>query len=165
MLALPHTAEYALRAVSYIAEHETAGPVPVSAVAAALGAPQNYLSKTLHQLGALGVLRSVRGTHGGYRLGVPADSLRLADVVEPFLPPVEHRCIMGHARCSDEAPCGAHWRWKEVNDTARAFFMELTLADLLVAEATSPVGEITRVGDLTQPRRSPADAPDLLVPT
>jgi Rrf2 family transcriptional regulator, iron-sulfur cluster assembly transcription factor len=146
MLALPQTAEYALRAVSYVAEHEPGGPVPVSAIAEALGAPQNYLSKTLHQLGVLGVLRSVRGTHGGYLLGAPAGRLRLADVVGPFLPPVEHRCIMGHARCSDDAACGAHWRWKEVNDTARAFFTELTLADLL---AEAPAGG---------PGASPSDA-------
>lgn len=131
MLALPQTAEYALRAVSYIAEHEHAGPVPVSAIAASLGAPQNYLSKTLHQLGAIGVLRSVRGTQGGYRLGVPADRLRLQQIVEPFLVPAEHRCIMGRTMCRDDAPCGAHWRWKRVKDTAREFFENLTVADLL----------------------------------
>ena len=131
MLSLPQTAEYALRAVCYIAEHEHAGPVPVPAIAASLGAPQNYLSKTLHQLGTLGVLRSVRGAQGGYRLGVPPGELRLATIVEPFLVPTEHRCIMGRTRCRDDTPCGAHFRWKAVNETARAFFAELTVAELL----------------------------------
>ncbi len=131
MLALPQTAEYALRAVCYIAEHEHAGPVPVPAIAASLEAPQNYLSKTLHQLGALGVLRSARGAQGGYRLGLPPDQLRLAAIVEPFLPPTEHRCIMGRTHCRDDQPCGAHWRWKEVRETARTFFTDLTIADLL----------------------------------
>jgi Rrf2 family protein len=131
MLALPTTAEYALRAVSYIAEHEHAGPVPVSAIAASLGAPQNYLSKTLHQLGAQGVLQSTRGAQGGYRLAARAGDLRLAEIVGPFLAPTERRCIMGRKLCRDDVPCGAHSRWKEVNDTARAFFAELTVADLL----------------------------------
>ena len=131
MLSLPQTAEYALRAVCYIAEHEHAGPVPVPAIAASLGAPQNYLSKTLHQLGTLGVLRSVRGAQGGYRLGMPPGELRLATIVEPFLVPTEHRCIMGRTRCRDDTPCGAHFRWKTVNETARAFFAELTVAELL----------------------------------
>jgi len=131
MLALPQTAEYALRAVCYIAEHEHAGPVPVPAIAASLGAPRNYLSKTLYQLGTLGVLRSIRGTKGGYRLGTRADRLRLSSIVEPFLPETENRCIMGRTGCRDEAPCGAHERWKEVRETARAFFQKLTVADLL----------------------------------
>lgn len=139
MLSLPQTAEYALRAVCYIAEHEHAGPVPVPAIAESLGAPQNYLSKTLHQLGTLGVLRSVRGAQGGYRLGTSPDRLHLATIVEPFLVPAEHRCIMGRTRCSDETPCGAHFRWKTVKDTARAFFAELTVADLLTRTPESVV--------------------------
>lgn len=138
MLSLPQTAEYALRAVCYIAEHEGRGPVPVSEVAAALDAPQNYLSKTLHQLGSLGVLRSVRGARGGYMLAAGSASIRLADIVQPFLAPTEHRCIMGRPHCSDDTPCGAHWRWKEVNDTTRAFFMELTVAQLLRNDTEAP---------------------------
>ena len=133
MLALPQTAEYALRAVSYIAEHEAHGPVPVSAVAESLGAPQNYLSKTLNELGALGILRSVRGSRGGYLLGAPASQIRLASIVQAYLPPSGNRCIMGRTRCRDDAPCGAHWRWKEVRDVSSAFFSELSVGDLLPA--------------------------------
>lgn len=144
MLSLPQTAEYALRAVCYIAEREASGPVPVSEVATALAAPQNYLSKTLHQLGTRGVLRSVRGARGGYMLGAPGAALRLADIVQPFLAESEHRCIMGRARCRDDAPCGAHWRWKEVNDTARAFFLELTVAELLRNDALAPLARSGR---------------------
>lgn len=131
MLTLPQTAEYALRSVNFIAEHQAEGPVPVSVIARALGAPQNYLSKTLHQLGARGLLRSVRGAQGGYCLGKPAGELRLADIVEPFLPEQRHRCIMGHATCRDSAPCGAHYRWKHVQGVAAEFFAGLTVADLL----------------------------------
>jgi Rrf2 family protein len=133
MLDLPRTAEYALRAVCYIAEHQGAGPVPVSEIAQALDAPANYLSKTLHRLGALGILQSARGVQGGYRLGMAPEQCRLGSIVEPFLIESEHRCIMGHLRCSSEAPCGAHQRWMEVRDTARKFFSELTMADLLAS--------------------------------
>lgn len=135
MLTLPQTAEYALRSVCFIAEHEAAGPVPVSVIARALGAPQNYLSKVLHQLGALGMLQSVRGAQGGYRLGRPARALRLAEIVEPFVLPQERRCIMGRLRCRDDAPCGAHDRWKGVLSSVRDFFANLTVADLLADPA------------------------------
>jgi Rrf2 family protein len=138
MLALPQTAEYALRAVSYIAEHQADGPVPVWAIAQALGAPQNYLSKTLNELGAAGILRSVRGARGGYLLGAPASELRLAAIVEPYLPTTKHRCIMGRTRCQDDAPCGAHWRWKQVRDVTSAFFVELTVGDLLPGNLATP---------------------------
>jgi Rrf2 family protein len=138
MLTLPQTAEYALRSVNFIAEHEAEGPVPVSQIARSLGAPQNYLSKTLHQLGAQGVLQSVRGAQGGYLLGKPAGELRLADIVEPFLPAQQHRCIMGRSICREDVPCGAHHRWKEVLGAAADFFAGLTVADLLRNQATDP---------------------------
>ncbi len=88
------------------------------------------------------MLRSVRGTRGGYLLGAPPEELHLIRIVEPFLPPTERRCIMGRSRCSDTQPCGAHWRWKHVNDTARIFFMDLTIANLL--------GDVPQMGDLPQ---------------
>jgi Rrf2 family protein len=135
MLTLPQTAEYALRAVCYIAEHQAAGPVKGPEIAHALNAPANYLSKLLHQLGNRGVLQSVRGAQGGYLLGVAPSRLVLATIVEPFLPETEHRCIMGHTRCRDDRPCGAHKRWKEVNRTATEFFAGLTVADLLSGNA------------------------------
>jgi Rrf2 family protein len=145
MLALPRTAEYALQAVSYIAEHEAAGPVPVSEIAAALGAPRNYLSKILNELGAQGVLQASRGVRGGYRLGLPPDACRLSAIVEPFLSERGHRCIMGRTRCSPEAPCGAHHLWMDIRERARVFFMELTMADLLhpASAASAPSGRVT----------------------
>lgn len=137
MLTLPQTAEYALRAVSYIAEHQDEGPVPVPVLARALGAPQNYLSKTVHRLGELGVLRPVRGARGGYLLGLPPRRIRLSAIVESFLPEAEQRCVMGRPVCRDEVPCGAHRRWKEVRETARRFFAETTVADLLSGSRAS----------------------------
>lgn len=131
MLALPQTAEYALRAVSYIAEHEGKGPVLVPVLARALGPPQNYRSKTLHRLRVLGVLRSVRGARGGYVLGAPARRTRLAVIVESFLPEAREHCVMGRPACREDQPCRAHRRWKQVRDTARRFFTDTTVADLL----------------------------------
>ena len=131
MLALPQTAEYALRAVGYIAEHEGDGPVPVSEIAASLGAPQNYLSKTLHQLARAGVLRSVRGPRGGFQLAVPPGRLTLERVAAPFDEVGERHCLLGRAQCGDRYPCAAHARWTAVSDSLQAFFRNTTVADLM----------------------------------
>ncbi len=133
MLTLPQTADYALRAVSFIAEHQADGPVSVTTVAQALGAPRNYLSKTLYELRELGLLASVRGPRGGYLLAVAPARIRLAAIVEPFLPVTIQHCIMGHPTCPDVVPCGAHQRWSAVQETARSFFADITLADLLAS--------------------------------
>jgi len=128
---LSQTADYALRAVLYIAERGDEGPVRVGDMAQALHIPQNYLSKILHQLARAGVLASTRGKTGGFELGVPSDRLRLYTVIAPF-DRIEQRrrCLLGRAECSDRAACAAHARWKEVADTVTSFFRETTIADL-----------------------------------
>jgi Rrf2 family protein len=128
---LSQTADYALRAVLYIAERGDDGPVRVGDMAHALHIPQNYLSKILHRLVRSGVLRSTRGKAGGFQLGVPADKLHLHAVVSRF-DRIEQRrrCLLGRSQCSDHAACAAHARWREVADTVAAFFRETTVADL-----------------------------------
>jgi len=132
---LSQTAEYALRATVWLAEHGE-GPVRVGDLAHALRIPQNYLSKTMHQLARAGLLHSVRGKHGGFRLARQPGAIRLLDIVEPFEPLADRkRCVLGRAVCSDAAPCQAHDRWKEVTRTTTAFFSGTTLADLMRTKA------------------------------
>src|SRR5690606_6227227 len=66
---LSDTAEYALRATLYIAQHANdTRLVRTDETAQALGVPRNYLSKILHVLARHGVLSSTRGPLGGFRL-------------------------------------------------------------------------------------------------
>jgi Rrf2 family protein len=129
---LSQTAEYALRAVLYLAEHADDRPVRVGEMADALRIPRNYLSKILHQLARTGVLVSLRGKAGGFQLGVSPDRLALGAVVTPFDRIEEQRrCLLGRPQCSDRTACAAHGRWKEVADAVADFFRDTTVADLL----------------------------------
>lgn len=129
---LSDTAEYALRAVLYIAQYGTETPVRSEEVAEALGVPRNYLSKTLHVLAREGVLASTRGPRGGFQLGSDPDALHLYAVVAPFdrLQP-GRSCILGRPQCSDLNPCPAHERWKGISDRVSSFFRSTTVGDLI----------------------------------
>lgn len=135
---LSYTAEYALRAVLYIAQH--ASPerlVRTDQVAEALGVPRNYLSKILHQLARQGVLQSSRGVQGGFRLAAPVDELVLARIIEHFDPISPQRtCILGRADCNDARPCPAHNRWKGISQQVRSFFNKTTVGDLMREEGS-----------------------------
>lgn len=133
---LSQTAEYALRAVLYMAEHGTEEPYRVTALAAALRIPQNYLSKTMHILARQGILTSARGKHGGFRLARPASEIPLLDVIRPFDQlEARRQCLLGRPTCSDATPCAAHSRWKSLADTTTAFFRDTTLADIVTPAA------------------------------
>jgi Rrf2 family protein len=79
------TAEYALRAVVYLASK---GGVAQTAqqIAAATRVQAGYLSKVMQGLGRAGVVHSQRGLHGGFTLSRPAEELTVWDVLEAVGP-------------------------------------------------------------------------------
>jgi Rrf2 family protein len=129
---LSQTAEYALRAALFLAERGDETPARVGDLARALRVPQNYLSKTLHQLAKAGVLSSSRGKRGGFRLARDPRRIPLLEIVAPFERLTERsRCILGRSVCSDQSGCAAHERWKAVTELNTAFFRDTTLQDLV----------------------------------
>jgi Rrf2 family protein len=81
-MRLTRTTAYALRALAYLARHGREAPVPSRLIARAGGVSENFLHKVLEPLAAAGVLTSVPGPHGGYRLARPAKGITLLEVVE-----------------------------------------------------------------------------------
>lgn len=129
---LSQTSEYALRAVLYLGRTAPQEQVPADVIADALGAPRNYLAKTLNALAKRGVLVSTRGPRGGFRLAVPPSALTIAEVVHAFDEPrVRAVCLMGGQPCDDRQPCRVHFRWKAVSADMWAPLERTTIADLL----------------------------------
>ncbi|MCU0626419.1 MAG: Rrf2 family transcriptional regulator [Gemmatimonadaceae bacterium] len=129
---LSQTAEYALRVVTYLAQQPPDEAVPAIAMASKVRVPRNYLSKILHQLAREGLLVSVRGRSGGFRLARAPEKIRLADVVTAFEPTaIVRSCILGRARCSESSPCGAHDEWKRVVQARDRFLLDTVVADVV----------------------------------
>ena len=127
---LSNTAEYALRAVLFLADR--GGPASVDEIARQLQVPRNYLSKTLHRLAQEGVLASTRGKGGGFRLAVDPHRLKLLRVVAPFDQiSGERRCLLGRPQCSDRNPCPAHLQWRAASERVSEFFRDRTVGDLV----------------------------------
>lgn len=127
---LTQTAEYALRAVLYLAEVGNQ-PVQVGEMSEALGIPASYLSKTLQVLVRARILTSLRGRHGGFQLAIAPEDLPLMKIVALFDPIVERRyCLLGRGRCSDASACAAHEAWKATADQVTRFFRTTTVADI-----------------------------------
>lgn len=151
---LTDTAEYALRAVLYLARQETGARVSAAQIADDLELPKNYLSKILRRLARRGVLESSRGPTGGFRLARSSEELTLGDTVEPFYDVrVDDRCLLGRRRCSDEEPCVAHHRWKLVVGDVRQFFRETTVGDLIRDERAPESGRTSTGDERTTERR------------
>ena len=114
----------------HLAQHDGA-PLQATDLAAATSVPEDYLRKVLHELARGGVLTSVRGKRGGFRLAVPAEQLTLLRVVSRFDRLAEQRhCLLGRPECSDADPCPMHGHWKAIAEQIAAFFGGTTVADV-----------------------------------
>ena len=86
---------------------EAAEPVALAAVAEAEMLPLAYLEHLVAKLRQAGLVTSVRGAHGGYRLAKPATEIAMIDVVEALEGPVApmecfHADREGRVLCSHE---------------------------------------------------------------
>ena len=128
------TGEYALRAMVYLAKNATGSPVPGPRIAEAAGVPRRYLSAILADLVRCGLLEGTRGKSGGFQFTRPIRTISLSQIVSPFEPASASRktCPFSDRLCSDNDPCSAHERWKEVNAALRRFLEETTLEDVAI---------------------------------
>jgi Rrf2 family cysteine metabolism transcriptional repressor len=81
-MKLSRAAGYALAALVYLAKQQEEKPLPSHKIADAGGLSEKYLLKALKPLAMAGMLRSVKGPHGGYRLNRPADEISVLEVIE-----------------------------------------------------------------------------------
>jgi Rrf2 family protein len=129
---LSATAEHALRAVLFLAQQPGGAVTSADDIADAIGAPRNYLSKTLNALTKAGITASVPGRRGGFTLAIAAGELTLHHLVSVFEgAPASRRCLLGDHLCAPDHPCAAHQRWTAIDRAADAGLRSTTVADLL----------------------------------
>ena len=128
-MRLYKTSEYAIRALTYMALQDSL--VSVRRLHEELGIPRKYLAMLLHKLARAGLVESIQGVRGGYRIALPRERITLADIIE-VVEGLENyqRCILGYPQCSDEHPCPLHRFWKRHRDELWKLIHEVTLAVL-----------------------------------
>jgi Rrf2 family protein len=123
------TVEYALRAMVCLADR--GHPTTIATISEITRVPAPYLAKVLQSLHRAGMVRSLRGLYGGYRLAKAPAELTIWDVVDCVEPIQRIRnCPLGlHAH--SKTLCPLHRRLDEALATVEAAFKSCTLADLL----------------------------------
>jgi Rrf2 family protein len=115
-------------------------PVSLAAVAEAGTLPLSYLEHLVAKLRQAGLVSSVRGAHGGYRLARPATEIAMLDVVEALEGPIAPmdcfhvdgagRVICSHETDGDRA-CATKLLWTRVQGGVTRALAGTTLAELV----------------------------------
>jgi len=127
--------DYSLRALLYLAK-KTERLVTVTEISEHYGVSRNHMVKVVHNLGALGFVKTVRGKSGGVRLKMDPKDIRISDVVKNTEPHMDiQECFN---RDTNTCPLIDDCRLKGVLHEARLAFMTTlakhTLEDMLSSD-------------------------------
>ena len=120
-MRLSHLADYAVVMMAAAARRPAGARLSATVLAEETGVPLPTVQKLVSQLAAAGLLRSARGTGGGFALARPAAAISLADIVEAVEGPIALTACVEHGRhdCALEAHCRVKPHWASVNGAVR----------------------------------------------
>lgn len=127
---------YALRLMMDLADRQGSAPISLKDVAARQNISPKYLEQIAGILGKAGLVRSVRGPQGGYRLSRAPEAYTVGEILrltEGSLAPVA--CLEDAENlCERCGRCGAVDFWAGLYDSVNRYIDRFTLADLAAAE-------------------------------
>lgn len=149
-LILSKQAEYALRAVLYISAQPPEAHTNTKVLSKSLKIPHHFLGKILQPLARRGILHSLKGPNGGFRLGKSPERITLFQIVDAIDgSSFTSGCVLGFPSCSDSNPCPLHNSWAGLRDGIRDM-----LADRTIAEIAGSIGRSRRLQEKLRLRRT-----------
>ncbi|HJO34780.1 MAG: SUF system Fe-S cluster assembly regulator [Pseudomonadota bacterium] len=130
MLRISKLTDYGVVVMTHLAREPEAVQT-AAAVADALNLAQPTVSKLLKSFTRAGLLRSYRGTQGGYQLGrrpAAISVLEVIDAVEGRLALTE--CSAGVGSCLQEEGCALRGNWTLINGVVRQALQGVSLAQM-----------------------------------
>ena len=126
---------YAVMAMTDLASQGLDRAVPLAAIAERQQLSLAYLEQLFARLRRGGLVQSVRGPGGGYRLARPAAETSIADVVMAVDEPLKATRCAGHSAAigcmKGGARCLTHDLWEETGRMIHGYFAGISLADVV----------------------------------
>ena len=125
------TTEYALRIMSYMAQ-DVNKLYKAGDIIEDLKIPERYLRKLLTRLTKSGIIISVQGKYGGYKIGKKTKDISLMDVVVAAGEKMEKKeCFFGLGLCVFHEKCAMHDKWNKIQDDINEMLSTTKLEDLV----------------------------------
>lgn len=122
---------YAVTAMLDLALNQDAGPISLSDISERQGISLSYLEQLFSKLRRQGLVTSVRGPGGGYRLGRLGTDISVADVVDAVSESLDATRCQGKEGCQQGEVCLTHHLWQDLSAQIHDFLNDISLADLV----------------------------------
>ena len=146
MLRISKLADYGTVVMVYLAKHPDA-LCSARDIASHTHITVPMVSKLLKRLTAAGLLTSVRGVSGGYRLKRPAEDISVAQIIYAL---EDQRglteCSVKHSECSLQGVCHIQGNWQLISHAIESALDSVSLKAL--AKPTLQAVEVDRIRQL-----------------
>ena len=123
---------YGLRILIDLATHDPTRPRMVRDIAESQQISEKYISRLIIDLRRARLVRSVRGTKGGFFLARPPKEITLLEILETMEGTVSVvDCVMTPEKCSRNIGCTARNIWLRLNDGIRELMRNITFEEIL----------------------------------
>ncbi len=126
---------YGARIMLDLALHYGQGPIPLKDIAERQQISEKYLEQIITVLKIAGLVKSIRGVHGGYILAKPPAKINLGQIIrilEGSIAPVE--CVDEPEICPRAEFCVTRDVWKEIKRAVDGILKSISLKDLVERE-------------------------------
>jgi Rrf2 family protein len=137
-MQITRQADYAVRAVLYLARLGQEERAATSQVAQEQHIPPSFLAKIISQLSIAGLLHTSRGARGGVTLAREARDITLLEVIEAIDGPIMlNECVGESGTCTFEEECPLRPVWCEAQNELVARLKNTNFATLIAMGQTS----------------------------
>src|SRR6266542_3148544 len=147
MLKLTKKADYGLIAVKHLASCSRDGAASAKDIADAYGIPLPLLAKILQKLTKSGLLRSLPGTNGGYKLNRDPREISALEVIRTIDGPIVlASCFTVHGECDQSPRCNVREPLRKVHDAILGI-----LGTIMISDMTEGAAEVCEPHDAAEP--------------
>lgn len=130
---------YAVTAMLDLALNSGQGPVSLADISARQEISLSYLEQLFSRLRQHGLVSSVRGPGGGYRLMRPLAEIAVAQIVDAVNESVDATNCGGAGNCQQGEVCLTHYLWSDLSAQIHQFLNGISLADLVARKDVQAV--------------------------
>jgi Rrf2 family protein len=141
LMQIPRRVDYGLRAVIYLSNRDPEKCCPIAEIAKQQRVPRKFLEKIVQDLIRSGLIKSKRGSSGGYTLARPAEDISLFDVIQAIEGPLAvNACLDEHLGCDQSPSCTMQGVWSDVQRKITEMLTQTTIADLTLPPRADFIG-------------------------
>jgi len=128
---------FAVTAMLDLALNESGRPVTLTTISERQDISLSYLEQLFSRLRKNGLVKSVRGPGGGYRMALDPKAVSVSDIIRAVDEQIDATQCGGNENCQDERRCMTHDLWTALNYKILEYLESVSLAQLVASQKSA----------------------------